>query len=60
LTVPISRASSRASNPPPMAPALAPAPIRPNSRRAWRASNTELAKVQACTGTTTPKQLTQT
>ena len=43
-----------------MAPALAPAPITPNSRLAWRASNTELANVQACTGTTTPKQFTQT
>ena len=43
-----------------MAPALAPAPITPNSRRAWRASKTELANDQAWTGTTTPKQFTQT
>ena len=34
--------------------------MRPNSRFAWRVSNSEFAKLHACTGAMMPKQFTQT
>jgi hypothetical protein len=34
--------------------------MSPNRRFAWRVSKIEFAKLQACTGATTPKQFTQT
>ena len=40
----------RARRPPVIAPSDAPAPIRPNSRLACRVSNSEFAKLHACTG----------
>jgi hypothetical protein len=40
---PIGSTSTRARNPPTMAPREAPDPIRPNSRFACRVSNNELA-----------------
>ncbi len=61
LTVPPTGPTrNRARSPAPIAPSDAPAPISPNSRRACRVSNNEFAKLHACTGAITPKQLTHT
>ena len=55
LTVPpTGSTSTRASTPAVIAPSDAPAPIRPNSRFAWRVSKSELAKLHACTGAMMP------